>query len=227
LAKAELDDKQFFRLGDSRRRSVDVRILAATNQDLGQMVRAGQFLEDLLDRLAGATIALHPLEDRLEDLPFLVKHFVTKHQLHPKEGPFSEYDTFNWLEADYLAYQQSHKATKWSVRHLEKTVQQAPYAPMSAPVASARVQGFEKAIQHAHANLKLQRRGDYPVMDRLTTHVNNEDKEGIGPTCYTPAQLDDSDCRIALRLCPKQKDAAKLLEIDESTVSRKRRRVGL
>jgi DNA-binding NtrC family response regulator len=65
-------------VGASQSRIVDVRIIAATNRDLLQMVRDGQFREDLYYRLEVVTVHLSPLRERLADLPLLVDHFITR-----------------------------------------------------------------------------------------------------------------------------------------------------
>jgi formate hydrogenlyase transcriptional activator len=73
-----LQEREFERLGSTRTIHVDVRIVAATNQNLAQMVRDRQFRADLYYRLNVFPIALPPLRERLEDIPFLVRHFVRK-----------------------------------------------------------------------------------------------------------------------------------------------------
>jgi formate hydrogenlyase transcriptional activator len=73
-----LQEQEFERLGSTRTIRVDVRIVAATNQDLAKMVREGRFRADLFYRLNVFPIALPPLRERPEDIPFLVQHFVRK-----------------------------------------------------------------------------------------------------------------------------------------------------
>ncbi len=70
-----LQEGQFERLGDERTRSVDVRIIAATNRDLLSEARAGRFRLDLYYRLSVFPIEVPPLRDRQEDIPALISHF--------------------------------------------------------------------------------------------------------------------------------------------------------
>ena len=71
-----LENGDLERLGESRTRVVDVRILSATNADLAVEVAAGRFREDLLFRLNTVSIHLPPLRDRGEDIPILARHFL-------------------------------------------------------------------------------------------------------------------------------------------------------
>ncbi|HEX7705747.1 MAG TPA: sigma-54 dependent transcriptional regulator, partial [Thermoanaerobaculia bacterium] len=71
-----LQDRTFEVLGSSRSRSVDVRVLAATNRPLSEMVQRGEFREDLLYRLNLINIHLPPLRDRRGDIGALAKHFL-------------------------------------------------------------------------------------------------------------------------------------------------------
>src|SRR6202162_864916 len=71
-----LQEREFEAVGSTRTTRVDVRVVAATNQDLKQMVRDREFREDLYYRLNAFPIYLPPLRDRKSDIPELVKHFV-------------------------------------------------------------------------------------------------------------------------------------------------------
>jgi two-component system, NtrC family, response regulator HydG len=73
-----LQSMEFERVGDSTPTKVNVRIIAATNKDLSAKVKTGEFREDLFYRLNVIEIGLPPLRDRLEDVPFLVDHFLKK-----------------------------------------------------------------------------------------------------------------------------------------------------
>jgi len=73
-----LQEQQVRRLGSNSFLPVDVRILAATNRDLSAQILGGQFREDLYYRLAVVTIPLPCLEERPEDIPFLVNHFLER-----------------------------------------------------------------------------------------------------------------------------------------------------
>ena len=72
-----IQEKEFTPLGSTDPIKVDVRILAATNADLYQLVREGKFREDLYYRLNVIAIAMPPLRERREDIPLLVDHFFT------------------------------------------------------------------------------------------------------------------------------------------------------
>jgi formate hydrogenlyase transcriptional activator len=74
-----LQEQAFERLGSTRTSRVNVRVIAATNRDLGQMVDKKEFRADLFYRLSVFPVSLPPLRDRREDIPALARHFVAKY----------------------------------------------------------------------------------------------------------------------------------------------------
>jgi len=112
-----LEDKAFFPLGSKCPVKVDVRLIAATNQPLDELVKDGRFREDLYYRLKVYTIELPTLDERKDDIPLLVDHFVS---LYSKSRGFEVYSVTE--EAiEYLVTQ------SWpgNVRQLENCILRA------------------------------------------------------------------------------------------------------
>jgi len=112
-----LEDQVIVRVGDTKERRVDTRVLAATNANLLREVREGRFREDLYYRLRAATIMVPPLGDRQEDIPLLAQHFLAR--TAAKEG-LEERS----LSGDAL---ERLKSYSWpgNVRELERAVERA------------------------------------------------------------------------------------------------------
>ncbi len=94
-----LQEHHFNRVGGTQTIPVDVRILAATHRDLSAEVAAGTFREDLFYRLEGITLRIPALRDRAEDIPLLLRHFLTQKNLDP--NTFSDHSVkalmdYNW-----------------------------------------------------------------------------------------------------------------------------------
>jgi DNA-binding NtrC family response regulator len=73
-----LEERRFERVGGTKTIEVDVRLVAATNRDLAEMARRGQFREDLYYRLSVIQIDVPPLRERLDDVPLLTEHFFQR-----------------------------------------------------------------------------------------------------------------------------------------------------
>ena len=71
-----LETGMFFRVGSTRSRTVDVRIVASTNRDLAEAMKSGEFRQDLYYRINTITVTLPPLRERPEDIALLAQHFV-------------------------------------------------------------------------------------------------------------------------------------------------------
>jgi len=111
-----LQDRTFEPLGSSRTKTVDVRVVSATNADLPARVAQGAFREDLLYRLNLITVRLPPLRERPSDVPRLARTFLARAvRLHGREVRLAD-DALGWL-----------RRQPWpgNVRELEQTVQRA------------------------------------------------------------------------------------------------------
>jgi DNA-binding NtrC family response regulator len=73
-----LEDKRFRRVGDVRDRQVDVRLIAATHQDIGQLVREKKFRDDLYFRISTIPLSFPPLRERIEDIPTMAEYLLNK-----------------------------------------------------------------------------------------------------------------------------------------------------
>jgi DNA-binding NtrC family response regulator len=124
-----IQDREFEPLGSERTQRVDLRVIAATNRDLRQMVADGRFLEDLFYRLNVIPIEIPPLRERRDDIPILLEHFLKKHQKQTgkrierlEDGVLQGLSTYDW---------------PGNVRELENTIERAiVLAP--GPVITAR-----------------------------------------------------------------------------------------
>ncbi|HEU4440186.1 MAG TPA: sigma-54 dependent transcriptional regulator [Methylomirabilota bacterium] len=80
-----LESYAFFRVGGTRRRTVDLRLVAATNRDLAEAIKAGEFRQDLFYRINTITITLPPLRERPEDVRRLAEHFLEQNATYGRK----------------------------------------------------------------------------------------------------------------------------------------------
>lgn len=110
-----VQDRQVVPLGAETGREVDVRIVAATNKDLAEEVKKGNFREDLYFRLNVITLKLPPLRERKEDIPLLLNHFLQKYNLKLAK-------TINRFSREALALVESYEYPG-NIRELENMVE--------------------------------------------------------------------------------------------------------
>jgi transcriptional regulator with GAF, ATPase, and Fis domain len=112
-----LQEREIEPLGAERTERVDVRVIAATNRDLRQLVDEGRFQDDLFYRLDVIPIVVPPLRERVQDVPMLVEYFVDKHATR-------NHKMIDALEDGVIASLQEYH---WpgNVRELENTIERA------------------------------------------------------------------------------------------------------
>jgi two-component system, NtrC family, response regulator AtoC len=166
-----LQDREFEPLGAERTQRVDVRVIAATNRDLQQMVAEGRFLEDLFYRLHVIPVRIPPLRERREDIPLLVDHFVLKHRKlagkrieRIEDGVLRALQEYSW---------------PGNVRELENAIERAVVlstGPAITPVAISAI-GPAKPAGSALPSLDL--RGNVEWAERETVSRAIEAAKGV------------------------------------------------
>jgi transcriptional regulator with PAS, ATPase and Fis domain len=135
-----LESGEFFRVGSSKMMTTDVRVIAATNQDLWDLVREGKFREDLYYRLDTVKIKLPPLRERKEDIIPIFRKFVTEFS--------SKYDSvFQGFSDDAKELLTSYR---WpgNVRELRNVAEQLVVLEKSQFIDKDRLQKYLKGRQH-------------------------------------------------------------------------------
>lgn len=112
-----LEEKRFRRVGDVRDRQVDVRLIAATHQDIGQLVREKRFRDDLYFRVSTIPLAFPPLRERIDDIPIMAEHLLNDLAVDIGRGEIK-------LEPDSIKALQSYS---WpgNVRELRNVIERA------------------------------------------------------------------------------------------------------
>jgi two-component system NtrC family response regulator len=112
-----LQDRSYEVLGSSHTRTVDVRVISATNRDLAELVAKGQFREDLLYRLNLIAVRLPPLRERRGDVPLLARHFLDLCARTYRTGPVAMTDrALAWLQ---------DQPWPGNIRQLKQTIERA------------------------------------------------------------------------------------------------------
>ena len=198
-----LQEREYEPLGSSKTVKTDVRVLAATNRSLDEMVAAGRFRQDLYYRINVVRLRVPPLRDRLEDVPLLVEHFVRKLNLRTGRDVAG-------VDRTALAALMRHD---WpgNVRELENAVEHA----------FALCPGALIAPEHLPEKLKA-----VPGSGFLVPGSGDGLQPGTTPGS-TLEEIEAQTIRQALkRHGGRRADAARELGIDPSTLWRKMRRAG-
>jgi DNA-binding NtrC family response regulator len=192
-----IQEGEFMRLGSNETIKVDVRILAATNVDLKEMVTQGRFRDDLYYRLNVITLSLPSLRERREDVPLLVEHFIQKY-CQENGRPTRRFTP----EALQLLVDYSWPG---NVRELENTIERAVVLS-SAEEMGAALLPDEIARPHLLSDPSMKERSLFDIVEDYERRII----------------LDALD-----RSGGSQTEASKLLQIPLSTLNQKIKRLGI
>src|SRR2546427_6785170 len=142
-----LQEGEINRVGGNRAIKVDVRVIAATNQDLGERVRSNRFREDLYFRLAVVPITVPPLRERTEDIPLLVEHFAS--QIAKESG--GKPRTFSPGAMDLL----QHYGFPGNIRELRNLVERLWIMTRGATIGPEQVHAVLPHADSAAAGVRL------------------------------------------------------------------------
>src|SRR3954467_7206857 len=166
-----LQEREFEPLGSERTEKVDLRVIAATNRDLRQMVADGKFQEDLFYRLNVIPIEIPPLRERRDDIPALVEHFVKKHA--QRVGRRIEK-----LEDSVMTGLQQYD---WpgNVRELENTIERAVLLSTGTAISARAVSVLGAAAPQANTLPSLKLRQNIEWVERETIRRAIESAGGV------------------------------------------------
>ncbi len=156
-----LQEREIEPLGAERTEHVDVRVIAATNRDLRQLVAEGRFQDDLLYRLHVIPIVVPPLRERVEDIPLLVDHFVAKHATRNGRS-------IDALEDGVISALQEYP---WpgNVRELENTIERAVVLTTESTIRRAAItmEPAMRASSSGVTSLKLRQNIEWMECDTI------------------------------------------------------------
>ena len=155
-----LQEREFEPLGSERAQKVDVRVIAATNRDLSQMVAEGRFQEDLFYRLNVIPIRIPPLREHRDDIAVLAEHFVRKHAHRTgrvierlDESAVTILERYDW---------------PGNVRELENTIERAVVLSRGAVISADTITGLRSAPQATTGVTSLGLRQNLDLIERDT-----------------------------------------------------------
>jgi DNA-binding NtrC family response regulator len=142
-----LQERKFTPIGSNREIRCDVRIIAATNRDLDEMIRGGDFRQDLYYRLNVMPIELPPLRDRVEDIPLLVDHFIHKFNgLHAR----AQGQEIRGITDDGLELLRIH-AWPGNIRELENVIERAFVLESTHQITAGSLPELQRSARAARA----------------------------------------------------------------------------
>jgi two-component system, NtrC family, response regulator AtoC len=160
-----LETRSFFRVGGTRSRTVDMRLVVATNRDLAEAIRQGQFRQDLFYRINTISVTLPPLRDRREDVRVLAEHFLEQNAQYGRKRLAPE--TLARLEAyDWPGNvrELQHIIQRGAILGAGEILQPADLPPEiqhGDPVPSALAAGSLESMERQHIVVTLKQVGGH------------------------------------------------------------------
>jgi DNA-binding NtrC family response regulator len=191
-----LQERQIRRVGDTKSLPINVRVLAATNESLNDKIKSGNFREDLYYRLAVIPIEMPALRERLDDIPLLVQHFLSKNAAQTGTEPKK-------IDPKALEVLQ-HYRWPGNVRELENAVERACALCDDGII---RVQDLPPQVVRQAAGPVVEPVGALPVGQSLDEYIREQERRYIEET-------------IKFNGASREK-AAKMLGISMATLYRK------
>jgi DNA-binding NtrC family response regulator len=163
-----LEDGHYRRVGGTREAHADVRVIAATNRDLGAEQKAGRFREDLYYRLNVVTIALPPLKERREDIPELVEHLLesrspgpVRYQVEPEAlAALTRYDWPGNVRELANVLERARILAEGDVITVDDLPENLLTAPTGAPEATADPRHLEEVERRHVEDVLRQEKGN-------------------------------------------------------------------
>jgi DNA-binding NtrC family response regulator len=166
-----LEEKRFRRLGDVRDRQVDVRLIAATHQDIGQLVREKRFRDDLYFRISTIPLSFPSLRERIDDIPTLAQYMLNKvaadlgrGELHLDQGCMQALQAYSWpgnirelrnvIERAVLLSDQKH-ITLNDLHFDGHTQVGAPFLDSRLTLLELEKQHIERVLQEEHGRVEI------------------------------------------------------------------------
>ena len=205
-----IQEREIRRVGSNETVLVDIRLIAATNRDLREMLRLNQFREDLFHRLNVFTIALPPLRDRLGDIPLLASHFL--------KG-FNETQRKSARLASDAVEAMKHYPWPGNVRELRNVLERAVTFNDTGVIQSSELE-FGESFAGAAETTKTASHGP-----------SAQTSPAVPAGAVSGGSLEDSEREHIIRILREtrgnKKKAAEILGIERRTLYNKAKRLGI
>jgi two-component system, NtrC family, response regulator AtoC len=169
-----LEEREVMRVGGLRPRSVDVRFIAATNQNLEHEIEAGRFREDLFYRLNGISLVIPPLRERTKEIASLTRTFITEACKHAGSiaPPVLSREAIDWM---------STYAWPGNIRELRNAINRAVLLASGGVIQPEHLQseGYRPRTGRGSGRVAVQRESDEVVVSVADSNTENDERQRV------------------------------------------------